>query len=143
MKRIYLAVVVLALAGSWNVATAGGKKELAKLQGKWNAKDQDGPISYMQIKGKKATLAANTPNGVQLVEMTVSIDPTKSPKHITFKITKSPVPDLKGKMLLGIYEFSGKNLKWCSNRPGGDTRPTEFKTDKSKSSRLFMLTKAK
>ncbi len=130
LMRFTLPLVILALTGTTNLANAGDKNDIKALEGKW-VPTTASPVQSLSFKGMTFTIVLNGPNNTSRVyKGTVKLDTTKSPKHIDLKITKAPMMTDKAlnKTAVGIYEFNGTSLKWCSNSPGVANRPTEFKT---------------
>jgi uncharacterized protein (TIGR03067 family) len=107
------------------------KKELEKLQGKWDCVSvvMDGKelektrIKGLSVvfKGTKAIINEKSP-----IEVTaeVTIDPTKKPAEIDFRFD---IDSVKGGAQKGIYKLVGDMLTVCSG-PQGGARPTEFKS---------------
>ena len=59
---------------------------------------------------------------IKLALMTVALDPTTSPKTVTFEFAAGP---LKGQKRHGIYEVAGNELKLCYG-PVEKPRPSQF-----------------
>ncbi|MBN9522157.1 TIGR03067 domain-containing protein [bacterium] len=141
MLRFGLAAVAAAvglvgtLAAQPPAAPAG---DLGTLQGNWK------PLS-IQFEGKAqvpvvemakltavfdqneyhlyhADKSKNPPNVLKLAVMTVSLDPTTTPKGITFEFASG---SLKGQKRHGIYEVAGNELKLCYG-PAERPRPMQF-----------------
>ena len=54
---------------------------------------------------------------------------TAKPAAIDMKITEADGDqEAVGKTVLGLYELSEDDLKWCSARPGATDRPKSFDT---------------
>ncbi len=135
--RIALVILVCALVlapSRGTGARAGDKadveKELEKFQGTWTFEFVEtggkeipaGLFKDMTVtfEGDKYTVK----KGDEVIQAaTQKLHPSKSPK--AFDVTTTEGPN-KGKILLGIYEFSGDTLKVCFD-PDGKKRPTEFK----------------
>lgn len=64
----------------------------------------------------------NKPIVFRLALATISLDPSTTPKSITFEFADGP---LKGKKSHGIYELSGNQLKMCYG-PADKPKPTKF-----------------
>lgn len=64
----------------------------------------------------------NKPIVFRLAQATVTLDPTATPKSITFEFADGP---LKGKKSHGIYELAGNQLKMCYG-PIEKPKPTKF-----------------
>ncbi len=63
------------------------------------------------------------PRIYRLARANVTLDPTTSPKTITFEFADGP---FKGQKRHGIYELAGNQLKLCYG-PSDRPKPTEFK----------------
>jgi len=72
-------------------------------------------------KGEETTVVIG---GQLLMKATFSLDPSKQPNHINYKVTDGPNA---GKTQLGIYELNGDTVKFCFSAPGKN-RPTDFNT---------------
>jgi uncharacterized protein (TIGR03067 family) len=57
---------------------------------------------------------------------TFKLNDDENPMHLDMTITESSVEKHKRKTLLGIYEFQGQNIRWCSSMPGRKRRPGQF-----------------
>jgi uncharacterized protein (TIGR03067 family) len=105
------------------------KKEIAQLQGEWSmvsgsANGQPMPAEMLKqmkriCKGDETT---TTMAGQLFMKAKVSIDPSKNPKTIDYRMTEGPT---KGKTQLGIYEVDGDTFRSCFASPGAE-RPTDF-----------------
>ncbi|MBA4064658.1 MAG: hypothetical protein C0501_13280 [Isosphaera sp.] len=73
---------------------------------------------YFVDKGKDGQ-----PKVLRLAMATVALDPSTSPKTITFTFADGP---MKGERRHGVYEVAGNQLKLCYG-PADKPRPTEFK----------------
>jgi uncharacterized protein (TIGR03067 family) len=128
---------ILSTAGGASAAEgakAAVKAELKKLVGTWKvqAVESDGRTARDEdIKGLRYVIGADGKWELRKDDQTqargtFTIDPTKKPKTIDFKIEESISEQAKGKMSLGIYELDGDNLKVCRDWPGEGARPTEL-----------------
>lgn len=105
------------------------RKEIAQLQGEWSmvsgsANGQPMPAEMLKqmkriCKGDETT---TTMAGQLFMKAKISIDPSKDPKTIDYRMTDGPT---KGKTQLGIYEVDGGTFKSCFASPGAE-RPTDF-----------------
>lgn len=66
----------------------------------------------------------NKPIILRLALANIALDPTTSPKSITFEFADGP---LKGKKSHGIYELAGNQLKLCYG-PVEKPKPTKFES---------------
>jgi uncharacterized protein (TIGR03067 family) len=133
MKRLgFCALVALVTAGGiglLSTATAQDKKEVGKLDGKWEAVSVtvDGKAQepeelkdrFLVIKGDKAMfLYKDKERGTA----SVKIDPAKTPAHIDTTYEDGAA---KGATLKGIYKIEGDTMTICYGGLNKD-RPTEF-----------------
>lgn len=123
------------------------KKDLQQMAGKWKITElvingETGPKDALgaavTIHGKTMTVTLKGPGGKEESKsMTLSIDPTKSPRHIDMKLGKDAAA-------LGIYELKGDTLRICgSDPPRSKDRPTNFKPRQGEHRVLFTLTRTK
>jgi uncharacterized protein (TIGR03067 family) len=138
-KRAVWVVAVLVVAGNASPADDDKKevkKEMEKLAGVWL------PVT-VESGGMKADGTDDALKGLQYVftadgkfrlekdgevqmEGTYTLDPSKKPKQIDYKIEKAKSDTFKGTTSLGIYELDGDTFKVCRTWPDNDTRPTEY-----------------
>jgi uncharacterized protein (TIGR03067 family) len=133
MQRLgFCALAALVTAGGFGLlstANAQDKKELGKLDGKWEAVSVtvDGKAQepeelkdrFLVIKGDKAMfLYKDKERGTA----TLKIDPGKSPAHIDFTYEDGAA---KGATLKGICKIEGDTMTVCYGGFNKD-RPTEF-----------------
>ena len=119
-----LAIVLILLAGL-GPARAGDDlaKESEELAGTWGASAVEDAgkklpadqVRYVRFVVTGAKFSA-TLGPLILMEGTLTVDPTKSPKAVDLKSTAGKH---QGKTLEGIYELDGDNLKVCFADPGG------------------------
>jgi uncharacterized protein (TIGR03067 family) len=105
------------------------KKELASLQAEWTmgsmetrgkkAADAQVKLSRLTIKGDKWIVKIGGGKGVEPAGSTMTIDPSKKPKTLDLKGTRSASK--------GIYKLEGDTLTLC-RVTGKAERPKEFKT---------------
>jgi uncharacterized protein (TIGR03067 family) len=113
-------------------ATARGddKADLKALVGKW--KLEKAKLNGMDITEQFKTLDFEIPAegkytlklGGQPDEGTLTVDSTKTPKHMEIKGTGGPN---KGKTIPAIYKLDGDTLVVCYNLGGGE-RPAAFES---------------
>lgn len=119
------------------------KKDLDLLQGEWKmvSGESDGQKLSDNIietgrrimKGDETTVEIN---GNLLMKAKITLDPSKKPKAIDYKITEGRNADKK---VLGIYELDGDTVKFCFSSPDAE-RPTDF-TAKQGSKRVLSVWK--
>jgi uncharacterized protein (TIGR03067 family) len=100
------------------------KSKKTGLEGTWIAVKKDSAAQRLKFAGNtfEATIDGKTLKG------TFKLNDEENPMHIDLKITKSTAEKYKGKTALGIYEFVGENIRWCSSQPGRKRRPGQFAT---------------
>lgn len=98
------------------------KSKKTDLEGTWKSVKKDSRAQQLKFTGNKfeATLDGKVYKG------TFKLNNDENPLQIDMKITESPEDKHKGKTALGIYEFQGEKLRWCSSQPGRKRRPTQF-----------------
>jgi uncharacterized protein (TIGR03067 family) len=135
-----IALLVLVVAAG---AQDGLKKEMAQLEGEWSMVSGEAngfSLPRDTIKsGKRVAKDGETTitfGGQVYFKAKFSIDPTKKPRTIDYKMTEGPT---KGKTHLGIYELDGDTVKFCFAAPEKD-RPTDF-TAKEGSQRTLSVWK--
>jgi uncharacterized protein (TIGR03067 family) len=113
-------VVLLGTASPSICADAKSKK--TALEGTWLAVKKDSAVKRFKFTGNRfeATIGGKTCKG------TFKLNDDENPMHLDLKITESTEEKYKGKTALGIYEFVGENIRWCSSRPGRKRRPGQF-----------------
>jgi uncharacterized protein (TIGR03067 family) len=104
------------------VAAEASNADTQALQGKWlvtsfeynGAQVDRMKNAIREFKDGKYSL---TPKSGDVIEGTVSLDESKTPKTIDL--------DVNGRILRGIYQLEGDTLKLCYNL-SSEERPTEF-----------------
>jgi uncharacterized protein (TIGR03067 family) len=133
MKKLQYALLISLTALSISAAEPGpseaARKDLALLQGEWSmvsgsADGQQMPDEMRKqmkrvCKGEEAT---TTMGGRIFLKAKISLDPSKTPKTIDYRMIEGPT---KGKTQLGIYEINGDLFKACFAKPGVE-RPADF-----------------
>jgi uncharacterized protein (TIGR03067 family) len=144
MPAPVLVVISLLVAGigvradPGDAKTTAAKEELKKLEGAWvvvsreaNGKKTPEEQSKGKLVFKGDRISVCGPDGEVIGEASLTIDPTKKPKHLDLTITKG-TGDFKkyeGKKSLAIYELDGDTLKACWTVFGAEReRPTAFAT---------------
>lgn len=122
-----------AFQGEWKpvkIATKDGEAPAAELKGmKW------------EIEGDKM-FVTDKPGEDRKEEVSFTLDPAKSPKHIDMTALTGPA-QVKGKVMPGIYELKDGKLTICF-RPAeiaDEGRPTEFKGGKGERAAVIVLEK--
>jgi uncharacterized protein (TIGR03067 family) len=142
MRRIACLLPVLLLIAA-EPPKDDAKKELELLQGEWKmvSGEREGqklPDNIIEtgkriLKGDETTVEIN---GMVLMKAKITLDPSKKPKAIDYKITEGQNADKK---VLGIYELEGDTVKFCFSSPDAE-RPTDF-TAKEGSKRILSVWK--
>jgi uncharacterized protein (TIGR03067 family) len=146
MKRWATVMVAAGLLTAAQAPPGDAKKALDQIQGTWTVvmAEADGkPLPAEQTKDLKLVVQGDkytfkTPD--HTIEGTYKLDPAKKPK--TIDATRSDGPD-KGKVLLGIYQVEGDQLKMCFGAPGKETRPKDFAPKAGEGFRLYVLKRSK
>jgi uncharacterized protein (TIGR03067 family) len=126
---VTLSATPLLLAGD-----DAGDKDKAALRGTWApSSSESGGTADAEDEFKQYRLILDgdaftiEKSGKLMLKGTVKLGALTTPKQIDMEITECPDnPDDKGKLLSGIYEVSGDDLKWCFAPPGASDRPREF-----------------
>jgi uncharacterized protein (TIGR03067 family) len=134
MLRTLMVAALCVLGVGSALAQDDVKKELAKMEGTWgivsaeeNKKALPAAIKdnlKLVIKGNVLTFKGDDNTSKKAGKITLKIDPSTMPKTIDFTIE---VGTEKGQTLEGIYDWQGKELRFCV-RMMGNERPTEFAT---------------
>lgn len=131
--------VALLLVAADPPAKDGAKGDRDKLQGEWVLVSMDLPPRVKKLgeeKIKRSGLVVKDDkwqmitDGRPAAKVPFTIDPTKDPKEIDFKVTIGPGVKIKGGnefTLKGIYKLDGDTLTLCRTVLGTDDRPKEFK----------------
>lgn len=98
------------------------KSKKTDLEGTWKAVKKGSAVRQIKFVGDRfeATIYGKTLKG------TFKLNNDENPLQIDLKITESSEERYKGKTALGIYDFQGENLRWCSSQPGRKRRPQQF-----------------
>jgi uncharacterized protein (TIGR03067 family) len=125
------------------------KKELERLQGKWefvslvyNGKDffADGKARFdFVIKGDHVTVEGNDAVRKEYATLRLKPDPQTTPHCLDIVVTGGAQKDA---VIEGIYELKGDELRICA-KIGAKERPTEFASPEGASIVLAVLKKAK
>ncbi len=94
------------------------------LEGRWVGTEVGmGGTWTMDIEGD--AIAATT-NGSEVYSGIIYTNASATPNQVNFEITESDYELYMGLTALGIYELNGDQMKFASNEPGVDERPTSF-----------------
>ncbi|HJZ54132.1 MAG TPA: TIGR03067 domain-containing protein [Gemmataceae bacterium] len=101
------------------------KSDLAGLTGTW-VRVLDGKTYIVTFNGEKFATIFEFPEGITTTSGTITIDPTKSPKHMDWKFAEGTGrgEKLKGKTAQTIYALDGDTFKFLATRQEG--RPEMF-----------------
>jgi uncharacterized protein (TIGR03067 family) len=126
-----LAVFVVAVASAWVDDKPAVQTEIAQLQGEWSmaSGERDGqPFPEDFVKGSSRVCKGDettvTVGGQLFMKAQFTVDPSKQPKTIDYRVTDGPN---KGKTQLGLYAIDGDTVKFCFSGPE-QKRPTDFTT---------------
>jgi uncharacterized protein (TIGR03067 family) len=133
MKKLQYALLIcltaLAISAAEPEASKAAKKDLALLQGEWSmvsgsADGQQMPDEMRKVMKRvcKGDEATTTMGGRMFLKAKISLDPSKNPKTIDYRMIEGAT---KGKTQLGIYEINGDIFKACFVKPGAQ-RPADF-----------------
>jgi uncharacterized protein (TIGR03067 family) len=120
----------------------GAQQEMKKFEGTWVSQkvELDGQTledqAIVTMTGDKYVVKVNNETRE---EGTFKLDPIKKPKAIDSSATAGPG---EGKMLHGIYELKGDDLKICLAIAGKD-RPTEFSAGSGSGHMLYVFKRDK
>jgi uncharacterized protein (TIGR03067 family) len=110
-------------------ADAKVEGDLKKLQGEWISKDPQGGESIWSFKGDKLSL--KVPG--REYSIVIKLDEKSKPeKNMDFDVADDS-PNAKGFKAPGIYKFDGETKVTIAFGADGKDRPTEYKTDFTKS----------
>jgi uncharacterized protein (TIGR03067 family) len=141
MHRISFALIVAVTTTAF--AQDDKKDDLAKIQGKWEAKvgpNKDIPLT-IEFKDKSAKIFLSFNGEDREMKGEFKLDETKSPKEWTWTKFENP----QGNAVednLAIYKLDGDKLTICSGGPGNE-RPKEFKAGDDGAPNLVELTRVK
>jgi len=133
MRMLGLFLVLGLLVASTTAEDTRAKKDLEQLQGKWKLNSK---VTRASIEGtsteyglflvfaNKGTLVIKGDKLITrridaMLELTMVIDPSKSPKTLDVKTSRNQI------VFRGIYEVGKTSLRLCISGKGD--RPTEFK----------------
>lgn len=111
------------LAGTDAPRAGDAQKDIEKLQGTWTTKKDD-KEAILKITGDKFSF--EIPSEKDFHRGVFKVNTSANPKEIDMMVTETSKEKHKDKTALGIYEFKGDVLRWCSNAPGREGRPKEF-----------------
>ena len=147
LAALALGLVIGAAADEKDKGGAGdGAADKAALQGTWApvSSESDGnPDAEEDYKQYRLTFEGDgftvRRGGDVHLKGTYKLEAGQTPRRIDMTCTEGPDGgDVK--MLKGIYEVKGDELKWCFAPPDGGERPTEFGS-KSGSGHIFATLK--
>jgi uncharacterized protein (TIGR03067 family) len=116
--------VALGLALTAGTAARGDEKgddaqaELAKLKGTW-VRVLDGKTYVLNFDGDKFAEIFEFAEGTSTTGGTITIDPTKNPKHMDWTFTAAGSgrgEKLKGRTARTVYELDGDTFKFAGKR---------------------------
>jgi len=121
------AVTAAALEGTWKPTSSerGGEPQNAEEMNR----------HALKFDGDKFAILRD---GESFISGTYKVDAAKQPAEIDMTIDQAENAEDNGKVVRGILELSGDDLKWCTGGPRTEQRPTEFKT--AEGSRLMLVT---
>lgn len=120
--------------------------DLKPFQGKWvlssatlGGRDHNDDFKglALSIEGDKYAVSV----GLNIDKGTITLDPSKSPKHITLASSEKAGP-FKGRTMPGIYELKDGKLTVCLNSEKDD-RPEKFEAPEKTPLMLFVFEQEK
>jgi uncharacterized protein (TIGR03067 family) len=121
-------IVAVGLVLTAGVAAGGGedaRSDLARLKGTW-ARELDGKTYIVTFNGEKFATIFGFPEGTSTTSGTITIDPTRKPKHMDWKFTDATGKGekLKGMTAVTVYQIDGDTFRFCASRK--HVRPEGF-----------------
>lgn len=124
-RTVFAAAAVVVLGAAQPPKDDPAKADLAKLQGEWAVKSIT--VAEMPLPGElpgKLVIAGDRFGGLGS-DMTIRLDPTKTPKEIDL------VRGASGQKWLGLYKLDGDTLTLClamveKGKAEAQKRPTDF-----------------
>jgi uncharacterized protein (TIGR03067 family) len=125
-------LTTLGMTAALGLALAAGaatgddaKSDLAKLKGTWVG-ELNGKTYIVNFNGDKFATIFEFAEGTTTTSGTITIDPTKKPKHMDWKFADGTGrgEKLKGTTALTVYQIDGDTFKFCASRK--HVRPEAF-----------------
>ena len=120
--RSTVVALIVSIAFASHSTADDAKPKKTELEGTWNVVKKDNRAQQLKFTGNKFEAKI----GGKVFKGTFAINTDETPSTIDLKITESEEEKFKGKTALGIYEFQGADLRWCSSQPGRKRRPQQF-----------------
>lgn len=139
-------MTALAVAALLLTPAADPPADLKPFQGKWvlasatlggRDHNDDFKALALSIDGDKYAVSV----GLNIDKGTITLDPSKSPKHITLASSEKAGP-FKGRTMPGIYELKDGKLTVCLNSEK-DERPEKFEAPEKTPIMLFVFEREK
>jgi uncharacterized protein (TIGR03067 family) len=138
--------VVLGLVLAAGAATGGDARgddargDLAKLKGTW-VRVLNGKTYIVTFNGKKFATIFEFAEGTTTSSGTITIDPTRKPKHMDWKFAAGTGrgEKLKGRTAPTIYLLDGDTFQFCANRK--KVRPAGFPDKEGVDEYLYLVFK--
>jgi uncharacterized protein (TIGR03067 family) len=101
------------------------RSDLARLKGTW-IRELNGKTYIVNFNGEKFATIFEFAEGTTTSSGTITIDPTRKPKHMDWKFAAGTGrgEKLKGKTAQTIYQLDGDTFTFCARRKDG--RPEHF-----------------
>ena len=130
IRNVFLIGLAAAVfSPAWTGENEAVKNDMARLQGEWlmvsgsaDGQPMSDPMRKQMKRICKGDETTTTMAGQIFFKATITIDPSKKPKTIDYRMTDGFT---RGKKQLGIYEVDGATFKSCFGKPGAG-RPTDF-----------------
>lgn len=122
-----------ALAGTWQAVTS--------TRGGEDRPEDETRRHRLVFDGDKFKILRD---GETMIAGTFKLNGHETPAQIDMTIQESPDnPDNQGKVVLGIIELTGDDLKWCTCGPRSSERPTKFASEADSRDMLVVLKREK
>jgi uncharacterized protein (TIGR03067 family) len=133
-----LAAVGLVLAVGPGPRADEAKSDLARLKGTW-VRELGGKTYIVTFNGEKFATIFEFADGTTTTSGTITIDPTRKPKHMDWKFAAGTGrgEKLKGKTAQTIYQLDGDAFKFLAGHKAG--RPKEFPEKEGVGEYLYLV----
>jgi len=131
LKTLGITLALSLVLAPW-AGTAGpeakaddAKSDLARLKGTW-VRELDGKTYIVNFNGEKFATIFEFAEGTTTTSGTITIAPTRKPKHMDWKFAAGTGrgEKMKGATAQTIYQVDGDTFKFCASRK--KIRPKEF-----------------
>jgi uncharacterized protein (TIGR03067 family) len=118
------AILSFALSAGWTLGENPGN-DLSRLKGTWVG-ELNGKTYIVHFNGEKFATIFEFAEGTTTASGTITVDPTRSPRHMDWKFTEGTgrAEKLKGMTAQTIYQLDGDTFKFLAARK--EARPEKF-----------------